>query len=681
MTAVPIAIDRPGGAMAPPSSAVLLKDRIEIYPDQPLPELATSWATAFAARDPAGAGNHVYALIVSDTLPCRETVLPRLIGTRTRGLFDFIDYGTVTWIDDRRRLALVFEKPVGTALAPDLSVLHPMPFNDLIERVLSPIVEGLGNLAMLGITHRGIRPSNIFPRVGTAREFALGDFLSGPPASTQPVIFETIGSAMSLPSGRGPGNAGNDVFSLGVTLLLLHLGRNPVAHMNDAEFMAARLANGSYSTLTSSEPLMGTMRDLLRGMLQDDPTQRWTIEDLRNWLRERRSRIYIATNPERALRPLSLGGQSFYACRPLAAQLAAKWRTASLAERKPELVNWLTRSVQETFYINAVTAAFDWRWAMSKRSIPGGLDAGINARICAALDRRAPIRYKSFAAFIDGMGPAIVSAFGKTERLSEIAELMVQQLPLFVLDLTVTEKDAETESISQMFLRLSRAFLDNRPGYGVERAIYELNPLYPCQSPVLIDQRVTAITDLLSALERVAAGRPGVLPVDRHIAAFAAAHFVFVSDEVFTMLAAPTTTPTHSFGMVCLIAALQAKFGPRTLPNLAHWIAPALAPLIESFHRRATRQRLESALPAVLDSGDFTRLQDFLVGSEQRRRDRDEFQAAVREYAKLDSEVSFIESGGASSPQHAREYGHMMGAWLSLLVGLIATAAVITLAL
>jgi hypothetical protein len=376
-----------------------------------------------------------------------------------------------------------------------------------------------------------------------------------------------------------------------------------------------------------------------------------------------------------------LGGQNFYSCRPLAAHLAAKWSTLSLADKKAELVTWLTRSVQETFYINAIASAFDWRWAMSKRSIPGGMDMGVNARICAALDRRAPIRYKSFAAFIDGVGPAIVASFAESDRLRDIADLLVQQLPLFVLDLSVTDKDGESDSISQMFQRLGHAFLDNRPGQGAERALYELNPVYPCQSPVLLSQRVTDIVDLLPALERVAVERPQGLPVDRHIAAFVSAHFMFVSDEVFTMLAQPTGSPTHAFGMVCLIAALQAKLGPRALPRLAHWTASSLAPLIDSFHRVSMRQRLQNALPAVLDSGDFTKLQEFLVNAEQRRRDRDEFQTAVREYAKLDAEVAFIESGGASSPQHAREYGHMMAAWLSLVAGLAAIATIISFGL
>jgi hypothetical protein len=561
---------------------------------------------------------------------------------------------------------------------PDLAaVMRPMPLPEVIEKVLAPIADGLGNLALLGVTHRAIRPSNVFKRHGASRECALGDFLTGPPGAAQPAMFETIGSAMCLPSGRGAGTLAEDVFALGVTLLVLHLGRNPVGHMNEIELMAARLHSGSFATLLGSEPITGGFRDLLRGMLQDDAAQRWTIDDVGTWVRERRGRVFVVSKTERALRPFSLGGQNFYACRPLAAQLASKWRTASLADKKEELVNWLARSIQETAYLTAVGRAFDWRWAVGRKSFPGGMDAGVNARLCVALDRKAPVRYKSFAAYLDGLGPALVSALSEPERLREAGEMLVQQLPEFSIELTTTEDDAEVESAVQIFRRAGKSFGDNRPGHGIERALYELNPLYPCQSPIVIGQRVTEISDLLPALERVAGQAQG-LPMDRHIAAFAAAR-THISDDLLTLLSAPAGTTSHIFGVVGLIATLQAKLGPRALPRLAHRVAPALKPVIESFHRLATRQRLEVALPGVLDGGDFTRLQDFIVGADQRRRDRDEFQAAVREYAKLETEVRFIDSGGASSPEHAREYGHMMGSWLSVVFGLAAAAAAVAM--
>ncbi|MGE5538073.1 MAG: hypothetical protein ACM30I_05620 [Gemmatimonas sp.] len=654
-------------------TGIVLKERLEILPDQPLPEFSTPWAQAFATRDLLGVGEGLCALIVTDVAPCREEVLSRLIGARSRGFFDVLEFGPVRWSDGRRRLAIVTERPVEAALMPDLTAtVKPMPLPELIEKVLSPIAEGLANLGLLGITHRGIRPSNIFRRGGAARECALGDFVTGPAGAGQPAVFETIESAMSLPSGRGDGTPGDDVFALAVTLLTLFLGRNPVALMNEAELMGHRVASGSFQTLLGTEAITGPFRDLLRGMLQDDPDQRWGVPDIQGWIRERRGRVFVVGKVERALRPISLAGQSFYACRPLAAQLATKWRAASLVEKKEELVNWLSRSIQDPIYLTAVGRALDWRWAAGRRSVPGGMEMGLNARLCVALDRKAPIRYKSFAAFPGGVGPALAAALTEPERLRDLTELIAQQLPEFAIEMTMAEDDTEAEALTAKFRRVATALGDNRPGQGVERALYELNPQFPCQSPILLSERVTDIVELLPALERVASEQAQGSPIDRHIAAFVAAHFATMPSDVYTLLAAPAGTTSHVLGTIGLISVLQSKLGPRSLPRLARWIAPSVKPVIESFHRRATRERLEAALPGVIEGGDLSRLRDFILGADQRQRDQNEFNAAVREYAQLEGEVRFIESGGASSPQHAREYGHMMGAWIAVLLGLIA---------
>ncbi|HTI87396.1 MAG TPA: hypothetical protein VL966_12400 [Alphaproteobacteria bacterium] len=671
-------VQQPRGVNAR-QGGIVLKERLEILPDQPLADFSTPWAQAFATRDLLGVGDGLCTLVVADTLPCREAVLSRLIGARSRGYFDVLDFGSVRWSDGRRRLAIVGEKPDSPALMPDLSAtIKAMPLPELIDKVLSPMAEGLANLGQLAITHRGIRPSNIFRRAGAAREYALGDFITGPAGAGQPAVYETIESAMSLPSGRGHGTPANDVFSLGVTLLTLFLGRNPVSHMNEAELMAQRLNTGSFSTLLNvvgTETVTGPFRDLLRGMLQDDPEQRWSIQDVQSWLRERRGRVFVVGKVERALRPISLAGQSFYSCRPLAAQLATKWRAASLVEKKEELVTWLSRSIQDPIYMTAVAKALDWRWAASRRSVPGGMEMGINARLCVALDRKAPLRYKSFAAFPGGVGPALAAALSEPERLRDMSEMLAQQLPEFLIELTVAEDDSEAENMGATFRRSAAALADNRPGQGIERALYELNPHYPCQSPIIAGERVTDIVELLPALERVAANQTQGTPIDRHIAAFVAARFPTMPSDVYTLLASPAGTVSHVLGVIGMIAALQSKLGPRALPKLSRWISPAVKPVIEGFHRRATRERLEAALPTIIETGDLSRMRDFIVGADQRQRDRDEFYAAMREYAQLDAEVRFIESGGASSPQHAREYGHMMGGWIAILLSLAAMTA------
>jgi hypothetical protein len=83
------------------------------------------------------------------------------------------------------------------------------------------------------------------------------------------------------------------------------------------------------------------------------------------------------------------------------------------------------------------------------------------------------------------------------------------------------------------------AFLERSDiGFGVERAMYKLNPNQPFLSPFLERDYVTSMDDLFPAIERVAQQRKGEINqyIDRHIGAFIAARFrILVNSELHDM--------------------------------------------------------------------------------------------------------------------------------------------------
>src|SRR3546814_14345896 len=76
-----------------------------------------------------------------------------------------------------------------------------------------------------------------------------------------------------------------------------------------------------------------------------------------------------------------------------------------------------------------------------------------------------------------------------------------------------------------------------RIGYGLERALYALNPAWPCQSPLLAADYVADLDELLPALERLAAqGKTERPPIDWPVGGFVPARMKLAPDRAFTEL-------------------------------------------------------------------------------------------------------------------------------------------------
>ena len=106
---------------------------------------------------------------------------------------------------------VIGQAPAGPALA---AAQRPWSEGELLDCLLRPAVQALDRLQQRGVTHRAIRPDNLF-RLGPGQPVMLGAAWAAPPASLQPAVFEPPYSAMCLPAGRGDGSIADDVYALG----------------------------------------------------------------------------------------------------------------------------------------------------------------------------------------------------------------------------------------------------------------------------------------------------------------------------------------------------------------------------------------------------------------------------------------------------------------------------------
>lgn len=631
------------------ASSVRLGGKYEILGSRPLEALRSPSAAAYLAVNTERSADQLFALVCNPEYTPREPVIEGLCALNIDVITVPLAWGVVDWAG-RRHFAVVLERPGGARIATTQNdVIAPVAEDDIVHHVLPPLISGLRILFNAGLTHRAIRPTNLF-RHANGRHLVLGECVSAPPALLQPMACEPIESGMALPAGRGDGTPADDIYALGATLVYLVLGRDPTADMSPEQVLLDKINRGSYQTVLGPNRVPSRLIEPIRGMLADDPRERWTLQDLELWHQGRRIPPKQFAFAKRAARPLDFAGQGFVTARSLAHAFARDPGAAARMIKSPDFDIWLQRSLSDPDRTASVAAA------LAEASDPGGSSDGrLVARVCVALDPLAPLRLNDFAAAPDGVGSLLTAAMLGKAPLQAIGQALAARLPQFWFAAQTTLRP-EQGVILKSFERLRFFLEDRRPGFGMERVLYELNPRQHCLSPLVERDYVTDPADLLRALENSVSRRAEGDLVDRHLAAFVAVHFRLAGTDWHDALASSDGL-RRALGMLQVLARLQSFRGPLSVPALSERLASMMPPLIDRLHNRPQRARLKAALQTLAPKGSLGEILQLVDDTANERRDAQAFQAAQREYAAIEQALGVLKHDAPARPAHAATVG------------------------
>ena len=612
------------------SVACCLHDRWYMKPDKALPELGSPTAAAFRAEDVEDLNRRSFALICDPKLPARMDAIEALQKIASPNLLVPVDVGPLLWTPTKRWCrVLVFPEPPGKRIpAGPNERFTPWAEQEILVSVVAPLLALLMKLDQAGVMHRAIRADNIFVSgQGTQSQITLGECVSAPPGFDQPPAYLTIEDAAADPPGRSGGTLADELYALGVLILHLATGRLPGANLTAEELLATRLERGTHATLTSGQSIPGILAELVRGLLSDRAGERWGIADIGGWLGGKRP--VPRTVAARVPRPLEIEGKKFTTLPALVHWLTgADERQVGRALRHVDMEPWLSVAMA-----NNPRALDRFRTALS--SSDGGREsASLVARVAVILDPAGPIRYRNISSAIDGVGNQLAAYMqnGATAELKIVSEMVMARLPQFWAA-NQTQIGNQASQRAFVFERICRFLVDTRPGNGIERTGYELVPDLHCLSPLVERQFVDDLARLLPALEGVI-GTGGVAdgwPIDRHIAAYIAARSPESIDSQLGSLT-HNDLATRWATTTRLMAKLQDRSGPASLPGLCRILAALGSPLIERFHNRPTRKKMKTALAEAVGSGRLKLLVDLLDDEDALKRDQSRFDRARAGY-------------------------------------------------
>ncbi len=600
----------------------------------PLADYTLSYAGAYAASDDPDHPSGLYALVLNNKTPIRMDVMRVIEATRVGVLQTVVSHGVIN-VGGAERLAFILEKPRGGRLVPP----SPQPWpqfkeEDLRLQIVKPLYQAIIALRDRGLAHGAINPANLFYTPGRSINVTLGECVSTLPGFTQPALFETLERAMCTPDGKGNPTFEDDLFALGVTTFLLTIGGNPFATLPAAQIMARRIEQGSSSWLLTSAKVPGPLMEIVRGLCADDPKQRWTPSDMDAWLAGHRVSPKSTGAVTRANRALNFNGTDYVHPRALALALSTDTTAARALVESKELSRWLQRSVGDL-------AAYE---RVERLLTSGKLDSSndtLVAQISMIIDPAAPIRYKKISAMPGGLSGILSSAIinKKTDMQQVVGEIVQQNLPGFWAGMPGNGTPANM--LVAKDVDHARQFMNSTAfGAGLERLVYELNKGTPCLSDYFARKYVIHPKQFLLALDEVAGGARPADILDRHGAAWLAAHQPASDEHVFKNISAQRDEGQRHLAILSLLAGIQAQTRTGPVPKLAAWLADLCKPALDRFNNRNMRNELAKNISKLAATGDLRRMQQAIDSPQVLEKDYQGFRNAAQDYRTLAAQIA-----------------------------------------
>lgn len=643
------------------SGDVVFNDNITIYAGSRLPHLDQGPVKAYAGRGSGGLASNLFALICEDHLTPRMLKTPNYAAVINPSLVPLIAAGPVFWPSaGREKFCYIYENKLGNPLMRDdlrggLGLKPDIVMNGIIK----PLINTLADMRDKDIVHGNIRPANLFDGGNKSLERAvLGECLSLPPGYNQPVLYETIDRAMASPSGRGTGTVADDLYSFGVTLAVLLRHHDPMEGLSDEDIIERKMEEGSYVALLARDRFSGAVLELLRGLLQDDEDQRWTLDEVLQWMDGRRLSPKQAVRRPKASRPLPFAGEKYIRPELLARDMHKHTNEARHVVENGEMEQWLSRALEN----KVVTARYE---GALKQAEEGGKGGGYTerlvTRVSMALHPEAPMRFKNISMMPDGVGTCLFEAFVMKRDLQTFID--------FFMNYFITQwVDSQSTTVSDAGSLVSRfdgarAYLRQKGlGNGLERCIYSLNPEAPCLSEKLNKYYVRSPEDMLRAFEKMSSqpSRPAMF-FDRQSVAFLSVKDRKNVDPYLHDLNSPEAY-RRILAEVKILATIQKRSQLERFPGIAKWMLENLEPVYERFHDRELRAEIKKKAERLQEGGELAKIVMLFDDPAVYQEDNINFRKAMRRYHELEQEAVDTERKLGDEADFGKETGHLAGA-------------------
>ncbi len=651
---------------------VLFKDTIKIYPDKKLPHLNRGPLQAYVAE--GNTEESLFAIVCEKNLVPRTSKVSQYMGMKSSAMPELVGSGAAYWAESKKQVyVFIYKNTYGEKLLPS-SKLHALGLKEsvVLKTFIPSLVELVLSLDNLKMVHGSLSLDTIYAEttktnLTDSKSIMVSECLSLPAFYAQNATYLSIERCFTNPLGRGEGSISDDLYAMGALIACAMRKGDPLEGKTREEIGRLKLEEGSFQAIIGSERISGGVLELLRGLLNDDPYQRWTLEDVRMWQDGHRISIkQTKFKRYKAKRPLEFLGNKYLRPGLLAADMAEQSGAAMQLLEDKSLEKWIDRAISDpvlhTKFEKALETAAELRESAEL--------SAIKISYCtSALADTHPLFYKTFSFFPDGLGRVMVNHFLEGKDIAPFTDFMKTKLMTFWVDSTRLPDVDSTDALNQ--LRISALSL-KQPGigYGVERAFYLLCDEAPCLSKAYQNYYIRNPEDVFFALDDLCLkGKAPNKPIDRHVAAFLSVHERQSIDLYLMDLNSPDPR-VQTPALLKTLAALQGRGKLAPAEGITAWIVDHVGQtVIDTYYNRDLRRKISEKLDKLKHSGNVVELVELLDSPYEREKDMRDFYGAQKDYKAYTSEITFLEKILGEAVSMGAYKGRETAALLASIVG------------
>lgn len=617
-----------------------LMGRFTLFPTRPLPEFDHSYAKAYEARDDFSASRILYAMVCDSNMPVRLQAITEMATIVHPNLPTLLGYGSVKCSHlGESRMVLFIERPRGTRLLEATKKQSRLHEHRVIDYVLSPAVKALQILREKKLCHGHIHPGNIF----ISDNSQLGESYSAPCGSQSHYLYEAPERLLADPLGRGEPTEQSDVYSLAIVAYELMFGLDKIRSLPKEVFIEKIISNGCYHVFANTREFSDAFQDFFRGIFNDNPAERWGLDQLIQWINGKRFNMIAPTAPKDAARPLIFVNEEFSSRKKLAYSLHSHWREGLKEIKNLKVDRWCETSLHRPELGEKVERAL--RFAGNAST-----DEQLNdvlTRVITILDPTGPLRSQSLSLRPDAIGIVLADILQhEGSELEQLLSFIQNDYGTYWTEQTDGNKTPDMSAAVWKLQKTKPHLKKKAMGFGIERALYDLNPSLCCQSPILKQYNVTTALDALKTLDAIAATlAPDTSFADRHIAGFIASKIDLGKEiRIHDLENIPTLAGNQELVVMRLFAKAQQKTPRLQLIGLCAWEAMRIEKMIDEIHNRVIRKRLKLQLRKLAQSGSIYDVMTAILNADVSVHDGDGFTKAIALHQINHDRIAFMQN-------------------------------------